>query len=565
MAKLKVAGTWSGAIEVELDDWTVPMLRAEVARRSGLSPSSINLICGGKVLKDDAGGGGAAAAKLSELGVRGNAKILSTRVCVDQGKSLQEEAMAEDERSRRLARVKAAATALAKRHADGSLPLEDFNIELEDQSGKKVNMGSETDQRAVMMGLMLHSNAKQLIRRQKYEDALEVLAMGEESFSLCNPQFIEMVDNVPILQIDMVWCYFMLRDISSLSVAGIRLQKAREGIERAHGKDYSRVRLLQGGRYPEIALHLRLELLEGVVAYHSGHLDKSQKALTSAQEKFFKLQVPDESLSLVMSMGFKERDARRAIRMTNQDVGSAVDFLIEEKAKRLQKREEDMKRRQEIEEQKSYGVTPTKKPVDLQRLNELVSIGFEKALAAEALRRNENDTQKALDDLTNPETNAAIQNDIESRKRKRQLKSDEAAIEQLVAMGFERSRVIEAVSGGRTVEQAMQQLLVQPQSLPNQPENASPATSTPATTSASSINNEDSGSTNNIDEVGDTSAHAGMDDRDVEMEEELADELAQADAFSDYDIEVTKEGEAIEEYLSLLASAGGSSSESQPR
>lgn len=34
---------------------------------------------------------------------------------------------------------------------------------------------------------------------------------------------------------------------------------------------------------------------------------------------------------------------------------------------------------------------------------------FEKELAAEALRRNENDTQKALDDLTNPETNTAIQ------------------------------------------------------------------------------------------------------------------------------------------------------------
>lgn len=58
--------------------------------------------------------------------------------------------------------------------------------------------------------------------------------------------------------------------------------------------------------------------------------------------------MPDESLSLVMSMGFKERDARRALRMTNQDVGSAVDFLIDEKAKRLQKREEDMKRREEI-------------------------------------------------------------------------------------------------------------------------------------------------------------------------------------------------------------------------
>lgn len=63
-----------------------------------------------------------------------------------------------------------------------------------------------------------------------------------------------MVDNVPILQIDMVWCYFMLRDISWLSVAGVRLAKAREGLERSHGKEASRLRLLQKGRYPEIAL-----------------------------------------------------------------------------------------------------------------------------------------------------------------------------------------------------------------------------------------------------------------------------------------------------------------------
>lgn len=34
---------------------------------------------------------------------------------------------------------------------------------------------------------------------------------------------------------------------------------------------------------------------------------------------------------------------------------------------------------------------------------------FDKELAAESLRRNENETQKALDDLTNPETNSDIQ------------------------------------------------------------------------------------------------------------------------------------------------------------
>lgn len=36
--------------------------------------------------------------------------------------------------------------------------------------------------RAIMMGLMLHTNAKQLIKKQNYKDALEVLTMGEVSF-----------------------------------------------------------------------------------------------------------------------------------------------------------------------------------------------------------------------------------------------------------------------------------------------------------------------------------------------------------------------------------------------
>ena len=81
-----------------------------------------------------------------------------------------------------------------------------------------------------------------------------------------------------------------------------------------------------------------------------------------------------------------------------------------------------------------------KKAVNVEKLKELVAIGFEKKLAAEALRRNENDFQKALDDLTNPETNSAIQLDIESRKRKREQRAVNARIEELVSMGFDRSR-----------------------------------------------------------------------------------------------------------------------------
>lgn len=102
-AKLKIGGAWSGVLEVELEEWTVVMLREEVAKRSGHGggPETINLICAGKLLKDGDG-----TEKLSQLGVRNNAKILASRVSVDQGKSVKEESLAEEERSTRLSRLK---------------------------------------------------------------------------------------------------------------------------------------------------------------------------------------------------------------------------------------------------------------------------------------------------------------------------------------------------------------------------------------------------------------------------------------------------------------------------
>ncbi|XP_027066932.1 uncharacterized protein [Coffea arabica] len=546
MAKLKIGGAWSGVLEVDLEEWTVAMLREEVAERSGCHavPQTINLISAGKVLRDGDG-----TEKLSQLGLKNNAKILASRVSADQGK-VKEEFLAEEERSKRLSRIKSAATSLAQRHAEGSLPVENFNLELENQSGEKVQLGSETDQRAIMMGLMLHANAKQLIREHKYKDALEVLIMGEEAFSLCNPKAIEMVDNVSILQIDMVWCYFMLRDISWLTVAGQRLAKAREGLERAHGKESIRLRLLQGGRFPELSLYLRLELLEGVVAYHSGRVENSRASLNAAQIKFFQLQVPDEALSLLKGMGYKERDAKRALRMSNQDIESAVDFLVEEKAKRMKKQEEDLWRQQEIFEQKRYGMTPLRKAVDLQKLNELVTVGFAKELAAEALRRNENDIQKSLDDLTNPETNAAIQADIELRKSKRLRQAAEAAIEEIVDMGFPRASVAEAVRMFGTKEKALNFLVGQP--------NENSATADVSNHDLGGGGGNDTANSATLSGEADNGGPSGRKEdleRDVEMEDELTTGLHGADAFSDYDIDVTKEGEAINEYLTLLNSA----------
>ncbi|KAJ0984792.1 hypothetical protein J5N97_003148 [Dioscorea zingiberensis] len=519
-AKLKLAGAWSGVMDVDLSSWTVPMLRAEVARRSGGSPDRINLICGGKILKDGDG-----AETLLQLGLKNNSKVLTSVVSADRGKALNDEAAAQADRSQKLARLRAAAMALAGRHADGSLPMEDFNIELEDQSGQKVNLGSETDQKGVMMGLMLHANARSLIKNEKYKDALDVLSMGEEAFSLCDPKFIEMIDNVPILQLDTVWCYFMLRDISCLSVAGVRLAKARKGFERSHGKDSTRFRLLQSGQHAELALYLRLELLEGVVAYHSGKYAESRKALDSAQAKFLQLQIPDESLSLLMNMGYKEGSAKRALRMTGQDIQSAVDFLVEERAKKLRRHQEDIQRQQEIMEQKKYGKTPLKKAVDLHILQELVSIGFERCLAAEALRLNENNFQEALDILTDPQKNCDLQQRIETRKARAAQRQTAAAIDAVNTSLTESdgSRPIEEIISGYNEQN--QEVMAEIPPAANGAEGSSEAAT--------------------------TKNHVWQ--RDEEMEDEIAKELT-GDVLADYDIDVTKEGEAIKEYLALLES-----------
>ncbi|VFQ87984.1 unnamed protein product [Cuscuta campestris] len=462
MAKLKIAGAWSGVLEVEPEEWTVAMLREEVVRRSGcVPPESVNLISAGKLLKDGDG-----SEKLSQFGIKYNAKILASKVSLDKGKSFKEESLAEEERSSRLSRLKAAATALSKRHAEGTLPVEDFNLELENQSGEKVQLGSDTDQRAIMMGLMLHANGKALIRKQQFKEALEVLTMGEEAFSLCNPKVIELVDNVAILQIDLVWCYFMLKDMSWLSDAGARLAKAREGLERAHGKEASRVRLLQGGRYLEVALEQRL-----------------------------------------------------------------------------------------------YGMTALKKPVNLHYLNELVLVGFEKGLAVEALRRNENDMQKALDDLTNPQTNSAIQQHIESNKKKRLRNAQNAAIEQIAAMGFPRESVIAAVRTFGTRQTALNNLLGQSSSSITC--NLAPVGNEGSLGQDGNFPNNDGeqapGRNDDLEEdaFGDQSETGLVQEetRDVEMERELTEELLKGDAYSDYDLELTKEGEAIAQYLTLLTSS----------
>lgn len=67
------------------------------------------------------------------------------------------------------------------------------------------------------------------------------------------------------------------------------------------------------------------------------------------------------------------------------------------------------KQRDWLREREAYGKTPSGKFVDQQPLQQLLQLGYEKGLAAEALRAADNDGQAALDVLGDPVRRGALQ------------------------------------------------------------------------------------------------------------------------------------------------------------
>lgn len=96
--------------------------------------------------------------------------------------------------------------------------------------------------------------------------------MSLESFDLCRSDLVHSVDNPALAALALAWCYFRLRDAARLAEASALLTRARAGLERAHGREGSRAAALvaASGASPDFSapVRTRLDLLEGVVAYH---------------------------------------------------------------------------------------------------------------------------------------------------------------------------------------------------------------------------------------------------------------------------------------------------------
>lgn len=180
----------------------------------------------------------------------------------------------------------------------------------------------------------------------RWGDALGELLASEEAFGLAEPSLLEGIDNVAMLLIDIVWCgrpgqqrpprllafcaaglevlecfgscahvwragacshmythppacpptpitrcCFKLQDASRLGVSQQRLARARAALARAHGPNQERARVLHGNFCPEHATYVRLETLEGMVAYYTQDWAAAEAHLRAAQARWQLLQV----------------------------------------------------------------------------------------------------------------------------------------------------------------------------------------------------------------------------------------------------------------------------------
>ena len=335
---LKVSGALSGAVLLPSGlHTTCRGLRREIARLlgNGALPSALLLFASGKSLPDS---------EESTLASRGI--IASSKLLVTLGASAAPGLRQAEEQSSRLDRLSAAAAAIAARDGDaagGDAP----SFELENQAGDAMVL-SEADRRALVQGLALHGKGKSLLASGRWADALDVLLLAESSLALCLDDVVRRIDNVPLMKLEIVWCAFRLRDAARLASAGVRLREAREGLARAHGPDLARLRVLQGGFRPELAVYLRLELLEGVFAHHSGAgAAAAAEKLKTAGARLAQLAVSDQALAAVMELGVPKRDALRGLRFTGGDANAAYEWAAKAEAEEAERKAARRARRAE--------------------------------------------------------------------------------------------------------------------------------------------------------------------------------------------------------------------------
>jgi len=438
---VKFTGLLKKEIKVE-DDMTVKALKNMVGQIIGLGTTNFLIVAKGKKLTEKFD-----EKKMSEMKfkVRKSGKLVCI-VMKQKGVSnipKEEEQKVEDNSPSAaiistspvtssnanevdIHRILRTAEKLAKKHDDGIGHHADYFLELMDSSGKKVFFPKK-DKEAISLGLTLHEKGKEYRKmgREMWGTALELFLLSYKALNSVEKQYISMIDNFPILCLDIVWMYYRINDSKHLKDAYVYLQEAEKGFERAYGKNLERLQAFRNNEFcPEQVLLIRLKILQALNAYYQGDFRRADNILLLAQVDMRKLSVSDHYIAQIVSMGFTQSQARKALRVNKNKFEESITYLLQIQEDKKREAEEEQRRLAKRKRARRYGLTNDRKLIDIDLLDLLksneVTSNISERLIAEAIRIACNDREKTLDIILNPTYLKQLEKDVEERRVKRQ-------------------------------------------------------------------------------------------------------------------------------------------------
>lgn len=432
-------------VEVKYHYTTGHKLKEEISRNCNIPANKLKLISNGKYVSDND--------TLANQDLKNMSNFLA--LCLSPH---EERAMLERENEEQMNKTKKAAELLVK---DNNYHDNQYELQVTDQMGREVVMPYE-ERKALTIAMTFHEKGKRALKKKQLSMALLYLLEADQEFSKCTSEILGLVDNYALLCLDIVWCYLLLQQVTALPDAERRLEVCEKSLTKSYGKNMERVNKVRGGSNQEQAVFMRLHLLQGVLAYYKGETEKSKNIFNQAEEELNRLKVDEKAMLTVMEIGYSEVEARMALRFSNNHVSNAIEHILTQRQEKRRVKEEEKEERTRRRMAELLGKTADGNDISHGLYRNLISMGFRKGPALEALRVHNNDLILALEFLqANPEL------DLPSPKSKRkvnlpeQLASiSENAIEMLESMGYS-SEVAKAtlLHHGSDIQRSIEHLL----------------------------------------------------------------------------------------------------------
>jgi len=367
-------------VDIELSKLGSDLL-AQVASFASIPAAQLKIITGGRVVRPDE--------SLAGQGIKNNSTLMAVKVGVSEASSEAMNVVAEQRKM--LDGIKADAARLGEKDATK----DDHFLQVADQSGKSVDL-PPAERKALIIAMSLHEKGRAALKRRDYPTAIVLLLEAETEFSGCRSDLLNMVDNYAILSLDIAWCYLALNTVSELPMAEERLQVCEQKFKASYGADMERVAALKGSSGNEAALMARLNLVQGIVAFHLGRDREARILLEKCAIQMQMLAVCETDLLDIASMGYSIAEARLGLRAAQGDRKLAVEHIMKkrEEKQEIRKKEEEERERGKLRDK--LGRCADGNWINIGYYKTLLGMGYTEKVAATALRQANNSIGQAV-------------------------------------------------------------------------------------------------------------------------------------------------------------------------